>query len=181
MLTILKTQSSNAPASIVDGKLILSFPTAKTPILWQMDLGNIKISALEIQTLEGDATLILKNPKGETVTIAAFENHDDAVENLMAISRALAKASGRIISTAANQNAADDHAAPKRKSNLFKTLLTALGGITLIILLLGFIANITGGPGVNTPINASGPGAGINENTAQDGTPVSADDFLKGQ
>lgn len=160
-----------APANIVDGKLILSFPKAKNPIIWQMDLGNIKISALEIQTLNGEATLILKNPKGESVTIAAFVNHNDAVENLVAISTALGKASGRIVS---NENTQNDHSQGK-KNNLLKTLLTAVGGLTLLILLFGFIGSIS------KPSSTSGTNSTSNAPATTSGAPISADEFLKGQ
>ena len=36
-------------ARVVDGKLILSFPHALTPVVWQMDLSQTKASALEVQ------------------------------------------------------------------------------------------------------------------------------------
>ena len=166
-----QTPKTIAPANIVDGKLILSFPKAKNPILWQMDLGNIKISALEIQTLNGEATLVLKNPKGESVTIAAFTSHNDAVENLVAISTALSKANGRI----ASNEAGDAPQEKKGKGHLLKTLLTAVGGVTLLILVFGFVTSLS--KRVSTPQNNLASSAPA----ATNGAPVSADDFLKGQ
>lgn len=94
-----------ASARVVDGKLILSFPDAVKPVLWQMDLVSAKASALEVDQLSGEAgaggqggqaALILKTPKGEQTTIAVFESRDAALSALMTVGAALGCAQGRI-------------------------------------------------------------------------------------
>ena len=69
-----KMHKNNASASVVDGKLILSFPHAQTPVIWQMDLAEAKASALEVLKAEKgtDFTLTLKTQKGEKVKIDLF-------------------------------------------------------------------------------------------------------------
>ncbi len=92
----------SASARVVDGKLILSFPDAVKPVLWQMDLVSAKASALEVDQLSGEpgaggqAALILKTPKGEQTTIAVFESRDAALSALMTVGAALGCAQGRI-------------------------------------------------------------------------------------
>ena len=53
MLQMLKKdKTKTTSASVVDGKLILSFPHAQTPVLWQMDLTQAKASSLEVTKSE---------------------------------------------------------------------------------------------------------------------------------
>ena len=54
MIAALKNISNKngASANVVDGKLILSFPHAQTPVLWQMDLAQAKASAIEVLKAE---------------------------------------------------------------------------------------------------------------------------------
>lgn len=173
-------KSSAVPASIVDGKLILSFTAAKNPIIWQMDLVNIKISALEIQTQDEETTLVLRNPKGDTITIAVFHARQDALDSLVEISNALAKAHGQIGGAPKGENG---EAAPSpytgKKKSLFKNLLTLIGFITVAIIGISFALNLLSG--LNTRGDQSASPTSLSQSSAQDGTPVSADDFLKGQ
>ena len=83
-------------AKIIDGKLILSFPDAITPIIWQMDFGAAKMSALEIRTLDEKNQLLLTAPKADTIEIASFNDKNQAIDHLVAISKALDKAQGNI-------------------------------------------------------------------------------------
>lgn len=181
MLTqLISTKHAALPASIVDGKLILSFPAAKTPVIWQMDLVNIKISALEIQNIEEETTLVLKNPKGDTIKVAAFNTHKDALDNLIAISNALAKAHGQIAGAQSDEkDSLNLHKYAGGKKSLFKTFLTLVGFITIFVLGSIFLINIISGPRTLNQQTAST--ANLSSNSAQDGTPISADDFLKGQ
>lgn len=95
-----KANHSCAPTSgarVVDGKLILSFPDAIKPVLWQMDLVSAKASALEVEALQGgQAALMLKTPKGEQATVAIFESREAAISALMTVGAALGCAHGQI-------------------------------------------------------------------------------------
>lgn len=111
------TNAEQASARVVDGKLILSLPHAKSPIVWQMDLDQAKASALEVRSNEEQAnfTLILKTPRGDTTDIASFTAKAGAVDSLMAASQALENAQGHIrqgqenaSSTPANTNTPSD-------------------------------------------------------------------------
>lgn len=89
--------SPTSGARVVDGKLILSFPDAIKPVLWQMDIVSAKASALEVETLQGgQAALMLKTPKGEQTTVAVFESREAALSALMTVGAALGCAHGQI-------------------------------------------------------------------------------------
>ena len=60
-------------AKVVDGKLILSFPNAVNPVVWQMESQEAKASALEVNDNEKSGyDLVLKTLKGERVQVASF-------------------------------------------------------------------------------------------------------------
>ena len=83
-------------AKVVDGNLILNLPDAINPVIWRMELGNVKASALEVRANDNLFLLALKTPKGEVHDIAPFENRDRAVYALMQVSHALGKAEGKM-------------------------------------------------------------------------------------
>ena len=102
-----KNQGNAASARVVDGKLILSFPQALTPIVWQMDLSDAKSSAFEVIQDNDNYTLISKKQGGQKKdVIAPFAARSEAVDALMATSRALENAHGQI--RTANGNAAPE-------------------------------------------------------------------------
>lgn len=174
------TGGYKADASVVDGKLILSFPGAITPIVWQMDLSKAKASALEIQEKNGGYALVLKTAKGETTDIAPFDERAKALDGLMAASRALSSAHGHIYTPTQGSDSATPNAQgayPKKKSKLIPILLSVLGVIVLLWILSA--VNYQAPQGYN---NASAPSQQSANSAAQSsGVAVSADDFLSGR
>lgn len=177
MMTALKKSKSpyESSASVVDGKLILSFPNAKTPVVWQMDMAEVKASALEVRGEKDPFTLVLKTTKGEAMDVAPFATKDEAVEGLVAVTRALQSAHGHIRPvTAAPANVQTEFAAapPARKSRW--------GALVLVIAVLAglwFLLGALQGPMAGLPPGATIPG----DETAsapQNGVPMSADEFL---
>jgi hypothetical protein len=185
MIAALKN-NNKAKASVVDGKLILSFPHAQTPVLWQMDLTNAKASALEVLKKDkgNEFTLTLKNPKGETIEIAVFASREQALEGLLAASSALEKAQGQI-QIAANDGQSIAVATPTAKPSKGRWLTGVLGVIALIVFI--------GIWSLTAPVNPNGyattgtnPATAIQQQAAapasqSSGVPVSADAFLSGR
>ena len=84
-------------AKVIDGVLILSLPDAITPVVWQMELGQSKSSALEIRTTDkGEFVLILKTPRQDILEIATYAQRDRAIKALMITSSAMEKAHGQL-------------------------------------------------------------------------------------
>lgn len=168
-----------ASARVVDGKLILSLPAANTPVVWQMDLGHAKASALEVRhNQEANLfTLTLKTPKGETMEIAAFNERGRSLEGLLAASQALESAHGQIKLMGAN-DLAPVYAAPvaaektpPRKSRFLSVLL-------VIAVLLGvFIVWSSLTPMLQNSELASGDFA--SQSQPMNGVPLSADAYLQ--
>ena len=175
----LKTSRKSRPSSarVVDGKLILSLPEALNPVVWQMDLGQVKVSALEVREgKSGDNTfsLVLKTPRGDDIDIAPFAGRDEAVSALMAVSGALENAQGKIRPAEAGSVVA----IKPKKSFSFKK---AVGVVVALIVVLVLI-NIWGS--MAPRMVSSGPAAPASApaspaDTA--GVPLSADEFLQGR
>ena len=171
------TGGYQADASVVDGKLILSFPGAIKPIIWQMDLSKAKASALEIQEKNGGYVLVLKTVKGETTDIAPFDERAKALDGLMAASRALSSAHGKIHRLTDNEARGAQSVYPKKKSRLVPILLSLFVVFALLWILSAVSYQIP--QGYN---NASLPSQQSANSAAQSsGVAVSADDFLSGR
>lgn len=176
-------------AHVVDGKLILSFPEALTPIVWQIDLTDAKSSSFEVTEEDGQFKLVTKKQGAQKKeTIAPFADKDTAVKALMATSHALANAHGQIHSGAsvANTNAAMQpaqmaYAAPmpaQSKGGAGKWIF-AVASIVLIVTMFSMINAMQ-------PRSPSSMGAGGSETSAagqsaasKSGVAVSADEFLR--
>ena len=97
------TGNYSASARVIDGTLIISLPQAMTPVVWRMELGHVRASALEVRKQEGGTFMLtLKTPKGDISDIGLFDNRGRAVEALMAVSRAMEQAQGQLRPLAAN-------------------------------------------------------------------------------
>lgn len=176
-----------ASASVIDGTLILSLPDAITPVVWRLDLGQTRASALEVREREeGSFTLLLKTPRGDLNDIAAFATRGRAVAALMAVTRAMEQAHGQIRSFANDSESYNPTHLPVpvrgRKSKNYNARSQQekgwIGGVialALIILLVSVILNM--GPKQISSLSSASPAAG--EPVIQSGVPVSADDFLK--
>ncbi len=173
-LTCSNHQSS---ARVVDGKLVLSFPHAITPVVWQMDLTQVKASALEVHEdkTTGVATLVLKTPGGSNTDVAPFEKKSQAVEALMAVSRALESAQGQIRVVAAGE-AATYAQAPRKPFSPGKWIAAVLALFMLFILFNIWGSNLPQRPSSVESASSADPSAPRPE--AEAGVPLSADDFL---
>jgi len=166
-------KSEKSEAHVVDGKLILSLPGALRPVVWQMDLGKAKASALEI--LPGEESrfdLVLKTPGGEKINIAPFAAQSEALNALKAAAKALAGAKGQIQSAAAHQTATAPAAGPKRGWGKILTITLVVLAALFIIFML-----IPPPPGY-VPPGAQGPDVS-RSGSPPPGEPMSADDFLQ--
>ena len=170
------TGQTQTTARVVDGKLILSLPQAVKPVVWQMELGQAKASALEIQddSKTDLYALCLKTPKGETAEIASFENRAQAVNSLMKIAKALQEAHGEIQKPA--QGNAPVYAQPPKKRSALASILLALGLLFTLFLVWSTVANLP--TDLQAPESASGNAPPAEP---QSGVPLSADDYLKGR
>lgn len=182
MIAALKsiTQKSNASGRVVDGKLILSFPHAKTPVVWQMDLAQAKASALEVLQSDKETgfNLTLKNPKGEKVEIASFETREEAIEGLMAASNALENGQGNIqVAANTDQKIAVSHGHKKSSLGKWITGIIAIIALAILVNVYGSIAPRS--PGSLQPTSANVQPT-QSSNAQATGVPVSADDFLNG-
>lgn len=166
-----KYQSS---AKVVDGNLIISLPDAINPIVWRMELGNVKASAMEVRANDNNHLLILKTPKGETHEIAPFEDKSSAVNALMRISHALEKAEGQMNAPMAYEPTSA-LTAPHTKARKWdlKKLFTVLA----ILLLVYFVYVLASSAPVATQQSTSSLSSG---NAAESGVPQSADEYLRG-
>lgn len=170
-----KNVLEKASARVVDGKLILSLPAANTPVVWQMDLGHAKASALEVRRNEegGLFTLTLKTAKGETMEIASFSERERSIEGLMAASRALESGHGQIKQCGANDSApsaALDVSVPKKGRGWFVVL--ALVALFAVFFVWGSLTPVS-------VMTTSQPGE--NPSLSTNGVPLSAEDYLKNQ
>lgn len=194
MLRSLKHKNhDDANASVVDGKLILSFPEALTPIVWQMDLSDAKSSSFEVIN-DGDNFALVTKKQGaqKKESIAPFPTKAQAIAALMATSSALKNGHGHIHQTGAAQPA---QAVPQQvyhmpsqagsgKSSAGKWIVAIL-----CLLVIGFLfmmilnmqprmAGSSGGMSA-TSSSASAGSASAPSSANSAGVPVSADDFLQ--
>jgi len=159
-------------AKVVDGNLILSLPDAINPIVWRMELGSVKASALEVRTQENKFTLLLKTPKGETHDIAPFETRELAVRALMRVSAALQGAQGKIAPGASPSAAANSGANSEGGSSKW---IIALVGVAIVIVLFSYVNSMvprgTDGTAITSSEQEQSSGGGS-------GVPESADALL---
>lgn len=179
------TGGYSSSAKVVDGTLVLSLPDALSPIVWRMELGHVKASALEVRDADNDTfVLTLKTPREDVHDIAPFATRAAAIKALMAVSHALEQQHYTApAAAAAAANDTNETAAPTPQS-LGKATgkkSKALTGLIALLILGGLIMLLMN----MTPKSASFPG--VSDQTASfagnpaatTGVPVSADDFLR--
>lgn len=180
-------------AKVVDGALIISLPDAVSPVVWRMDLGSVKSSALEVRDQkDGLFMLTLKTPDNDTQDIAPFAEKAVAVRALMAVSSALEH----------GQNAYGARSSASLMANEIQTLppqgpqvvyrsdggvakwVSAIAAVLVLVILLSVM--IHQAPKSSSFNNvASATAAALPQSVAmepsanQAGVPVSADDFLR--
>ncbi|MCB1532878.1 MAG: hypothetical protein KDJ35_08410 [Alphaproteobacteria bacterium] len=161
-------------AKVVDGKLILSFPNAEKPVVWQMDFAHVKASALEVQAQGDSFALILKTPKGENVEIAPFANKNDAVKGLMAASKALESAEGQIRPGSESAGVTAIASKPKKSAKWLPPVLA----LVMLFILINVWAMLSAPREVTTLDTVSNTQSNSVDET---GVPLSADEFLRAQ
>ena len=180
------TDSYESSAKVVDGNLIISLPDAMTPVVWRMELGSVKASALEVRTNASDGTFVLslKTPKGDVHDVAPFDSKDIAVRALMRVSNALQGAAGRMSAPVQATGVSSAQEIPSRPAisggagpASFKWLI-ALVGVIVVIFLFSQMSTmarqyaLSGGSQQDTSAaNPSGTASGV---------PLSAEDELRG-
>lgn len=156
-------------AKVVDGNLILSLPDAITPVVWRMELGSVRASALEVRATNDNTYLLaLKTPKGDVHDIAPFDTRDKALNALMNVSHALQGAEGKM--NAVSAGTAPQMAYAAQKSGGALKWVLAIGGILVVLYVLASL--FTTSPAPETT-NAT-------TNSAPSGVPVPADQILRG-
>jgi hypothetical protein len=175
------TNDYESSAKVVDGNLILSLPDAINPVVWRMELGSVKASALEVkqQSTDGTFLLSLKTPKGEVHDIAPFQTREHAVRALMRVSAALQGAHGKIVPVAAPsaQGATTIINTTEKDGGSTLKWLLMLGGVLLVIFLFAFLSAVSSR---NADVTSAGQPAIDAPVDEQSGTPQSADDLLRG-
>ncbi len=186
--------NSGNSANVVDGKLILSFPMAVNPVIWQMDLNKAKSCALEVQEdkKKKQFLLQLKSNSQEAENIAAFEDKQSAVDAMMAASSALQNASGQINPAAVVQQVAPTGTAnvtsiptaqvpvntkSSESGDNKKAALLAVFLIVILVIIWSVSIPRNAGPLLSTnEIVGAIESAGSGESST--GVAVSADEFL---
>jgi hypothetical protein len=178
------TGGYSSSAKVVDGTLILSLPDAVAPVVWRMELGSVRSSALEVREREdGLFVLTLKTPKGDVSDVAPFSERGRALRALMAVSDAMAHAHGEIRPAAAANDAGGGPAAapaPRRRAR-GSNLAAGIVGLVVLAFLLFMLARLAPNPaGMQMPAAAEGGASAVGGGSPADatGVPVSADDFL---
>lgn len=181
------TQASTA--SVVDGNLILSLPDAINPIVWKMELGSVKSSALEVRkNPDGTHMLLLKTSKGDVHDIAPFEEKQTAVKALMAVSNALKNSHGHMAFPATQPQTTQATAPYKPQHDFFtpnkETIKWVLAfiGVLIVISLFAYKAKNTAYiPASSQGLAVENSATGIDgTSTGESGIPQSADDMLRG-
>ena len=152
------------------GMLVLSLPTATSPVVWQLDAANTKESALEVAAQGELFVLRQKSKDGQIQDIASFETQELAVEALLAASKVLevvpaVMPSGGVITPSM---------ARAGKASLGRKVFNVLGVIGIVFLLYALVAIVRfDGVGVGDGVGSTP------QSLSQDGLPQSADDFLR--
>lgn len=164
-------------AKIIDGILVLTLPDAVRPVVWQMELGQTKTSAIEVREQnDGTFILMLKTGRQDVQEIAPYATRELAVRALLTLSRAME--GGRLRS--ANNNLNPNHLPaliPQTEEGRSKAGRMVIGVLVLLALVFLFTrmtppAPTTSFPSDNTPAAAA---------PAKIGEPQSAEDYLNAQ
>lgn len=176
MVAFIKKKNADmlvSSAKVVGGNLILSLPDADIPVVWRMELGSVKASALEVRPAAGGGaySLMLKTPKGESHEIAPYTLRESAVAALMEVSQALNNAHGQMQADAAAPIVTLAAPAVKEK-NGFKWM-AALAGVVALIFLFSYVGRLAPSPSsVSAPMadmaTATSGGASVTSGVAQD-------------
>lgn len=173
----MKKRAQQPQAQCVDNVLILSFPNAIDPIVWRMDVNEIKTASFEIQSLKEKNAfkLFLKPKNGKEEIIACFNDKDTAFEALMLASDALHNDNANIKSTTKTKSKKEK----KEKKRGSGKWLALFGGVILIAILYFYMISLIPNTQSFQPTSTSLNNEQINTQD-KTGVPVSADDFFQG-
>lgn len=170
-------------AKVIDGILVLSLPDAINPVVWQMELGQSKSSALEVRP-QADSTfmLTLKTPRQDVLDIAVYAERSLAIKALLTVSQALEKAQGQMRQDTGaryglpvpSYTEKSSHSPLSLLKTIFKILFGAVGVVLALFILTFLIGNLLGRPSSTTTAERASM-------SSQQNVPVSADDFLEGR
>lgn len=164
-------------AKIVDGVLILTLPDAQSPVVWQMELGQTKSSALEVREEQDRGfILILKTPRQDVQEIATYAARDAAVRALVTVSQALQNAAR--LRPAGEGPVSGDQSyqvpalipAPAGHGKAVRVTLAILAALALLYV---FTRPLGGEQAATAPTAGDATGT-----AAPTGEPLSADDYL---
>ncbi len=168
------TVKYSSTAKVIDGVLILSLPDAVTPVVWQMELGQSKSSALEIRTTsDNQFLLVLKTPRADALDIATYANRAQAIKALLVVSQAMEKAQGQLKAAAAPHSypvPVVTAREPVAAINFIKKLLRFSAMIIVAIILCAVLLFGVG----KLFLGSSSP-----QTSATSNSPISADEFLE--
>lgn len=183
-----------ASAHVVDGTLILSLPQAITPVVWRMELGYVRASAMEVRAQENLYMLTLKTPKGDVHDIAPFDSRGKAVQALMSVSRAMTRAHGQLraqVGTALTLGEAANTATPltgphapavpynaATEESPKSRFITGVVGTLLLLGLIALFLNMNKGVDPTGTVTGGAVSGAATNTAAPTGVPMSADDFL---
>lgn len=167
----------SSTAKVIDGVLILSLPDAITPVVWQMELGQSKSSALEIRTLsENQFVLTLKTPRQDVLDIAVYDNRDQAIKALLVVSQAMEKAQGQLKSAPTENSYPVPAISYTRQSFPFMMIAKKIFKFAIMIIgaaiALGLVLFVAGKLFLGTSSPSINPSSSSN-------APMSADEFLE--
>ncbi len=182
-------------AKVIDGILVLSLPDAVTPVVWKMDFGATKASAIEVRAGNNDNhDLVLKTPKADAYTIASYDKASLATRALMAITTAMNNSQGHINPYKGNGLPVPIYSQPRARKSAGNIILKTLKWLFLLLAVIAllFVASIAvplffGGSDNTTQITQTTRAPAMrtqdDNSTARSsvGEPVSADDFLLGR
>ncbi|MGB1076829.1 MAG: hypothetical protein ACPG05_00845 [Bdellovibrionales bacterium] len=197
------TGGYKASAKVTAGTLVLSLPDAVTPVVWRMDMGTAKSSAIEVRENEdGHYDLMLKTPKADAHKIATYEFKIKATQALMAVTKAMKKAES-YTEEAYDEDGKKRHLpvpvyAPKPQSKTFKVfkyiyIILSLAAFSFIGFGLYQIMVSSKNPSIPALSQRSVPNNFLHDETLEQPSPtnesssvkkktgevISADDFLK--
>lgn len=76
-------QNIHSKARIVDGALVLSLSDAKSPIVWRMDLKNLREAAFQLVEENSDYLLVVRTDDGQVKDIARYETREGGQRALL--------------------------------------------------------------------------------------------------
>ena len=166
-------------AKIVDGILVLTLPDAVRPVVWQMELGQTKTSAVEVREQnDGTFILMLKTGRQDVQEIAPYATRELAVRALLTLSRAMEGGQGRLRSANNNLNPNQLPALiPHSEEGRSKATRLMVGLIVLAALAFLFMRMTPPAPTTSFSSD-SAPAAAA---PAKVGEPQSAEDYLNAQ